>query len=194
MTIPITKAEIRQVCLLQRQQLATEFIQQASQKIVSTILSMPAYQRAQHIAWYYPSRGEVDLTLLWPSALAQKKSCYLPTIQPNHSLDFLAFNSETHFHPNHYYILEPISENVKTISPKDLDIVFVPIVAFDDQHRRLGMGKGYYDQTLVNNPGPLLIGVAYEWQKQINLPADPWDISIPLIITEQKIYSLSERV
>jgi 5-formyltetrahydrofolate cyclo-ligase len=188
MTIHLTKTHIRQVCLSQRKHLARQFVTQASQRIIDTIQDLQAYQTAKHIAWYHPSRGEVDLSLLWQNALTQNKCCYFPAIQPNNTLLFLPYTADTELVLNRYQITEPHKEGHEAIAPEDLDILFLPTVAFDANQNRLGMGKGYYDKTLENHPGPLLIGVAYEWQKQPNLPYDSWDIPLTMIITEERTY------
>ena len=188
MTIHLTKTHIRQVCLSKRKQLPQQFVSQASQRIIDTIQDIQAYQAAKHIAWYHPSRGEVDLSSLWQSALTNNKYCYFPALRPDNTLLFLPYAGNTELFLNRYQIAEPLMEAHKAIPPQNLDILFLPIVAFDAEKNRLGMGKGYYDKTLENHPGPLLIGVAYEWQKQPNLPCDSWDIPLSMIITEERTY------
>jgi len=72
-----------------------------------------------------------------------------------------------------------------------LDIALVPLVAFDDYGRRLGMGGGYYDRTFAylrhreHWRRPKLIGVAFEFQRVAELPAQPWDVPLDGIITEK---------
>jgi 5-formyltetrahydrofolate cyclo-ligase len=90
---------------------------------------------------------------------------------------------------NHYGILEPDPKNSKICSPENLDLVLVPLLAFDNQHNRLGMGGGYYDKTfafLKNSKNletkipskPYLLGLAYSFQYQTKLPLESWDIPI----------------
>lgn len=188
MTIHLTKSQIRQVCLSRRKSLTKKYVSEASQKIIDTLCEMPAYQSANHIAWYFPTNGEVDLSALWPMALNANKSCYFPAIQADQSLLFLPYARDTELTFNRYHIAEPNVAACHAKSPQDLDIIFLPVVAFDVNRKRLGMGKGYYDKTLALHPGPLLIGVAYEWQRQPNLPIDPWDIPLTTIITEETVY------
>ena len=187
MTIHLTKAQIRQVCLTKRKQLSPDFVNHASQKIIETLLLLPAYLAANHIAWYHPTRGEVDLSPLWRHALHQNKSCYFPAIQPNGTLVFLPYELDTPWILNRYQIAEPQTEPLTVMPP--IDLLFLPVVAFDAQKQRLGMGKGYFDKTLIHHPNALFIGVAYEWQKQPSLPSDPWDVPMSMIVTEKKIYA-----
>ena len=189
MTPLLTKSQIRQACLHQRNHLTQQFISQASQKITDIIQTMPDFQTAQHIAWYFPANGEVDLSALWQITLEKNKCCYLPSIRPNHTLLFLPYTPETKLTLNRYQILEPRVDVQFAKDPQELDILFLPVVAFDIDRTRLGMGKGYYDKTLAQHSDVQLIGVAYEWQKQPKIPKDPWDIPLKMIITEEKIYS-----
>lgn len=189
MTIHRTKAQIRQACLAQRRSLSQEFMVQAAQKIKDSLQNLPIFQTAQHIAGYIPVRGEVDLSALWQQALELKKFCYFPSIQSGGSILFLPYTLNTTLQLNAYHIPEPQVALKHAISLDKLDLIIVPMVAFDPQRRRLGMGKGYYDKAVANHPHIPLIGIAYEWQKQMDLPNDPWDIAMTMIVTEEKIYS-----
>lgn len=191
MTYHLTKTQIRQTCLAQRRSLTQEFVTETSKKIIHTIRDLPAYCLAQHIAWYMPVQGEVDLSSLWTLALADQKSCYFPAIKPDGALIFLPSNDQTELLLNRYQILEPLVEIQYAKAPRDLDIVFLPVVAFDEDCTRLGMGKGFYDKTLADHADTCLIGVAYEWQKQPHLPKDPWDIPVDMLITEEQVYTLT---
>ena len=184
----LTKAQIRQTCLAQRKNLDPHYITHASQKIADSIQNLCIYQEAHDLAWYFPVNGEIDLSILWEKALEKSKHCYFPAIQSDNSLCFIPYTAQTNLKLNRYNILEPYSENLAPPLPK-LDIIFLPVVAFDQQCRRLGMGKGYYDKTLIRYPATQFIGVAYEWQKQAHIPSDIWDIPLDMIVTEEKIYS-----
>ena len=81
---------------------------------------------------------------------------------------------------------------------QQLDIIFTPLVAFDDSGNRLGMGGGFYDRTLaglankINNTA--IIGLAYDQQQVDQLPLEAWDIPLPRIITETKDYQFSQAI
>jgi 5-formyltetrahydrofolate cyclo-ligase len=81
--------------------------------------------------------------------------------------------------------------------PWSLDLVFVPLVAFDKEGHRLGMGGGYYDRTFAfktkhsHLKGPKLIGLAHDFQLQSQLPVMPWDIPLNAVITEAAIYNFT---
>jgi 5-formyltetrahydrofolate cyclo-ligase len=70
----------------------------------------------------------------------------------------------------------------------------MPLVAFDEQGNRLGMGGGFYDRTLAylkyrqHRRKPVLAGLAHEIQKIGQLTTQSWDIPLDCIITENKLY------
>jgi 5-formyltetrahydrofolate cyclo-ligase len=69
-----------------------------------------------------------------------------------------------------------------------LDVLLMPLVAWDRHGRRLGMGAGYYDQALGALPagsGPLRVGIGYALQEAEQLPEDSWDVRLQAMVTEQ---------
>lgn len=80
-----------------------------------------------------------------------------------------------------------------------LDFLVVPLVGFDDQGRRLGMGGGYYDATLAFLRRrriwhkPYLIGLAFECQRVAEIPSEPWDIRLNAILTEKGLSRFSSQ-
>ena len=92
---------------------------------------------------------------------------------------------------NYFGIPEPDITPRKRCPTRSLDVVLMPLVAFDESGNRLGMGGGFYDQTFSyksrsgNVSKPFLIGVAYEFQRVDSLPTNWWDISLDGIVTEK---------
>lgn len=73
------------------------------------------------------------------------------------------------------------------ISLAMLDLLLMPLVAWDRQGRRLGMGAGYYDRVLALLPphsGPMRVGIAYQCQQAKQLPEDSWDVRLHAVVTE----------
>lgn len=83
-----------------------------------------------------------------------------------------------------HYIVYPLSDVIGF--DLDPDIILVPLLAFDEQGRRLGQGKGYYDQALFNLAKIkkiIAIGVGYDCQKLDNIPACDMDYTMDFILT-----------
>lgn len=80
------------------------------------------------------------------------------------------------------------------VTARDLDVLFVPLVAFDDDGYRLGMGGGFYDRTLAHRRNkPLVIGWAYDWQRVAHLPRQPWDARLDLAVLPSGIMDFRQR-
>ena len=72
------------------------------------------------------------------------------------------------------------------------EILIVPLVAFDRSGNRLGYGGGFYDRTLEGlraQGGCLAIGFAYGAQEAADLPLEPTDQPLDLIVTEAEVLS-----
>lgn len=184
---------LRLTCQQIRSNLSPAFQRNASKKICTKIRANEQYRYAKRIALYQAVNGEINLADLWESAPLQGKSCFFPALNDDKTLSFLPATPVTPFLENRFGIAEPDVDRKLALSPGQLDIVFMPLVGFDEKGTRLGMGAGYYDRTLatkdVNGVNrPLLIGVAYEFQRLSFIEAQPWDIPLPLIITEQNFY------
>jgi 5-formyltetrahydrofolate cyclo-ligase len=79
------------------------------------------------------------------------------------------------------------------LAPEALDLVLAPLVVFDPQRNRIGMGGGYYDRSFefrkqAGRDAPILIGVAHELQKVEQLIAEDWDVRLDMVVTDGGIY------
>lgn len=151
---------------------------------------------SKHIAIYLSNDGELDTSLLIKELWNLNHVVYLPIIHPFNgaNLLFQRYEKNSPMRANRYGILEP-KLNCSQICPLPaLDYLLMPLVAFDKQGNRLGMGGGFYDRTLArlheqNWQKPQLIGLAHECQKVDALPIESWDVPLETIITPDKTYS-----
>lgn len=184
------KQKLRKHCLIQRNKLSQNEQQKLSKQIVEQVLKLKPYKKAQRIGLYFAVNNEVDLSYLWQYAMQELKSCYFPIININQTLTFGLTTKKTTFIKNKFGILEPNTSPDEIITADKLDIVFLPVVAFDKYGTRLGMGGGYYDRTFTTTDKPLLIGVAYDFQHQVEILRDEWDILLDMVVTETKTYCI----
>jgi 5-formyltetrahydrofolate cyclo-ligase len=166
---------------------------QAAKQALGHLLKQVFFKESQHIACYLATPDEFDCEPIIEALWQANKACYLPVLketQPT-ALDFASHNKGDHLQANRYAILEPVlSANIKKIETRQLDLVLTPLLAFDRQGHRLGMGGGYYDRSFAFRldktiKKPLLIGLAYALQEATSLPADPWDVNLDGVLTEQ---------
>lgn len=158
--------------------------------IARGVLERPYFKAAHHIGLYLPFDGEVLTQSILKKALQLHKCCYVPVLaEPR--LQFIKIDNETPLVKNRFGILEPSYPHMKSIPPQSLDVVLVPLVAFDKQCHRLGMGAGFYDITFAFRrriAKPKLVGLAYDFQKVFRIPRNKLDLSLDEVVTERQIY------
>jgi len=155
-----------------------------------------AFLRAHRVAAYWACDGELDPFPLLQLAHARHKRCHLPVLRshPGRKLWFVDYHSEEPLKRNQYGIPEPRLRARRIRLPWAIDLLLVPLVGFDPQCNRLGMGGGFYDRTLGylrirrHWRRPLLVGVAHECQRVQRLDTNPWDVPLNMIVTEARVY------
>jgi len=149
--------------------------------------------RARRFAAYLSNDGEPDLGLLLYRSAVMGKRAYLPALHGK-SLWFLPLASDLPMVENQFGIAEPSCHPDERLKPYALDLVLVPLVAFDASGSRLGMGGGYYDRCFayLNHRSrwrrPRLIGVAFEFQRAEAIPSRPWDVRLDGVSTERGLH------
>lgn len=183
---------IRQQIRHARQALSTNEQTQASLLLVEQLKKISVVENAKSVAIYLANDGELNTTPFIQWCWQQNIKTYLPVLHPFNQgqLLFLHYYATSAMIENKYGILEP-QLNVRHVCPvRKLDIIFTPLVAFDNSGARLGMGGGYYDRTLANLESikPIIMGLAHDCQKVTTVPTEIWDVPLPHIVTPSKHY------
>lgn len=171
-----------------RENLLPAYQKTASSQVCARIRALDQYRYAKRIALYQANGGEINLGTLWNSAPLQGKFCYFPVLNDDKTLLFLPATPATPFIKNRYGIAEPDIDRAKALPPKQIDIIFVPLVVFDEFGTRIGRGAGYYDRTLAKEEHPLIIGVAYEFQRYPYIEPHTWDVPLTAVVTPRNVY------
>lgn len=182
------KTALRNAIKQVRSKISAPYRTISSNQICNRIRSLEQYRRAKRIALYFAANGETDLTNLWNSAPLHGKFCYFPALNDDLTLSFLPATPKTPFKKNRYGILEPDVSFDLAIPLEELNLIIMPLVAFDFRCTRIGMGAGYYDRTLKNIKNVTLLGVAYQFQRVDFIEPQPWDIPLDAVITQKAIY------
>lgn len=156
--------------------------------------------RNQRIGFYLPLGEEIDLLPLLNAALWLHKACFLPVIPPRGArrLWFSRITGRPAWYQNRFGIYEHGA--IQRVRAQQLDVLFMPLVAFDAQGNRLGMGGGFYDASLGYlrhrraYRKPKLIGVAYDFQRVEALPHEPWDVPLDAVLTDRKLYRFRKHI
>lgn len=168
--------------------------QQAAQRLLQLLSRQPVFIRSRHIAFYLPNDGEIDPRPLIYEAWKQGKKCYLPILssQRNNLLQFFSYTPSTELKPNRFNIPEPVSQG-RPYGAHQLDLALLPLVGFDCEGGRMGMGGGFYDRTFAfkleqPHSKPQLLGLAHRCQQVDSLPLESWDIPLNAIVSDEKIF------
>ena len=192
------KSQLRRQLRQQRRNLSPEALQCASIALSDHLARLNHFQRARHIGLYWPMQGEISPLPLMQHPIAVNKHFYLPVLAGPfaRSLRFAPFNPHVAMRSNRFRIPEPQVPPRHQRSVRELDLLILPLVAFDAEGYRLGMGGGFYDRSLAHLPHrrswrrPRLIGVGHAFQEVPRVPKEPWDIPLGIICTETGCYRI----
>lgn len=194
------RRHLRQQVRHARRQLSLAQQQAAAKQLVNQVMQRPHLAQAQSVALYLANDGELDPLPLIHWYWAQGAQVYLPVLHPfcPGYLLFLRYLPHTPMHTNALGIREP-KLDIRLIAPKpQLAIIYTPLVAFDAQGHRLGMGGGFYDRTLANtqNAGqsfPTVVGLAHDCQQVADLPIESWDVPLVELLTPTQHFRWPQR-
>jgi len=189
------RSTLRQRIRQQRRSLTSLEQRIAADQLAAQVKGMQAFNRAKRIAVYLASDGEISLTPLIELCWKLNKEVYLPVLHPvrHNRLWFTRYTPKTRLSNNRYKILEPALKRPGTPAWA-LDLVLMPLVAFDPEGNRMGMGGGYYDRTFaftlqrLGLKGPKLIGMAHDFQRVEKLSLAAWDVPLKGVVTDRKRY------
>ena len=184
----MTTVELRKTMRQKRRKLTDKEQRKASETLREGLIQQLEFTTATSIAAYIANDGEIDLQPVLTAAWQAKKRVYLPALHPftPGCLIFCRYFPDTELTPNRYGIPEPPKHCNQVIPVAKLDLMLLPLVAFDQSNNRLGMGGGYYDRSLAALKRPATttktIGVAHKCQQVDRLDCQPWDIAMQKII------------
>lgn len=163
-----------------------------SEQITNRVIELSEYQSADCVMWYVDVRDEARTRHALPTTLDSGKRIVIPYCVDG-ELELFHLESMDELETGMYKILEPRADlrdvASKKVDVKELDLILVPGVAFDDRGGRTGHGKGYYDKLLENaKPDTPLVSLAFECQMFDAIPMQDHDIFMDKVVTEEKVY------
>lgn len=151
-----------------------------SSEILTQLEKSPTFQESKTVMMYWSMDDEVythDFIKKW----ANRKRIILPSVQGDQLILKEFTNIEGLTPGEKYGISEP--DGPELSHPEQIDLIIVPGVAFDIKNNRMGRGKAYYDKTLSTLKA-IKIGICFNFQLLEQVPTDPHDIKMDLIISE----------
>ena len=130
------------------------------------------------VAAYAATDGELNL---WPF-IARHLRIALPVVESAQRMSFRRYRLGDPVRRNRFRIAEPAGGRCVTLI--SLSVVLMPLVAFSDEGRRIGMGGGFYDRYFAAAQRPLMVGVAHELQRLQHIQHRDWDVPLDAVVTE----------
>ena len=174
----MTKYEIRNKIKALRLALDHQEKMNAADAVFQRLEHSAAFQLAKKILMYHSLPDELE-THRFLNKWKDHKKFFLPRVN-GVNLEILPYD-ETRLEIGSFHIEEPKGD--ETYPVEEIEVIVVPGVAFDKKGRRLGRGKGFYDR-LLKDAKATKIGIGYDFQLVEDLPSEPHDVSMDIIITE----------
>lgn len=193
---PASRNQLRRRLRTQRQALTPAEQTRAARALVAQLTATRLFRVSRRIALYLPNDGEIEPVAVMERLWQMHKTCYLPILSRlrHDRLWFAPFTPDTPLAVNRFGIPEPQVPARRWRRAQDLDLILMPLVAFDARGNRLGMGGGFYDKSLafLRSRGrwhkPHLLGLAHDFQRVDRLDACAWDVPLQGVATDRTIY------
>ncbi|NLV75758.1 MAG: 5-formyltetrahydrofolate cyclo-ligase [Tissierellia bacterium] len=190
------KKSIRKEIMEKRSKLTWEIIKEKSHIIEERLFNLEEYQKSNFIFSFISFKDEVHTHEIIKNSLNMGKRIGVPVtvIKPRKLLVSELKDFEKELEIGYYGILTPKKEYQRILSPNIVDLVLVPGVAFDVEGYRVGYGGGYYDRFFSSLKKDVIkIGLCYDLQILSQVPRDPYDIPVDLIISENRLIYCKNR-
>ena len=165
----------------------------AAAGVLHSLESLPEFMTDMNVAGYWAVRGELPLNLVVTSLTRRDQHYFLPVLGERRRLRFAEYRDGMALRSNRFGIPEPDVPAADVVEAKHMDVILLPLLAFDRRGHRLGAGGGWYDATLaflhdLARPAtPLLVGIGYAFQEVEAIAAEPWDIDLDYVATDAEL-------
>lgn len=164
----------------------------AAETLAAHLLALPFSPGTGHVAGYWAMDGEIALHV-WQLRLPVNVHYCLPVLSDDNLLRFAPWRAGEPLVANRYGIPEPAES--EPLLAESMAMIVLPLVGFDAQGQRLGMGGGWYDRTLAFRhssavPPPWLVGAGFADQQVDAIPAAHWDVPLDAVCTESNTFNL----
>jgi 5-formyltetrahydrofolate cyclo-ligase len=178
-----------------RQLLGPDQVRAAGEQVAERFAATPEFRERARLVLYAALPDELPTRPLYEIARASGKVLLWPRMVGRDRLEFAPCPRWEDLSRERYGVLAPPPERESVgLGPEDL--LLVPGVAFDLRGGRLGRGRGYFDRALgeMGEPGPLSLGVGFEFQLVEKVPREPHDRAVAAVLTEHRLQRVGERV
>ncbi|MDI1254891.1 MAG: 5-formyltetrahydrofolate cyclo-ligase [Flavobacterium sp.] len=178
-----------------RQSLSEVEIETKSLAIANQVLKIPVWEKSYfHIFLPIMEQKEVDTAFLLHLLSGKDKEIVVSKSNfENRSMTHFLLTDNTKFRKNEYNISEPI--NGLEVPTTKIDVVFVPLLAFDKNGHRVGYGKGFYDKFLSEcRRETIKIGLSFYEAADLIEDVFGDDVQLDYCLTPESVYDFNERI
>lgn len=183
------KEALRSAFERQRSTLSETDRDQKSLQIANRCLSLPIWQkRVFHLFLSIPSKNEIDTSYLLTALQGRDREIVIPKVAGPRSLTHYLLTDATRLQASSWGVPEPVSG--LRIEPEELDVIFLPLLAYDTVGNRVGYGGGFYDRFLADcRDDAIKIGLSFfpPVPEITDLHTD--DIRMDYCVTPAEVYS-----
>lgn len=184
---PTDRAALRKTLRERRRSLSPQQRIAAAEALAGRVLALPFLPASGYVAGYWAMDGEIGLHALQLRLPAPLIYC-LPLLHDDGTLRFAPWRAGDALVTNRYGIPEPDVTPAGALRAEDMAVLVMPLVGFDADCHRLGMGGGWYDRSLAfrhQRPAPpWLVGAAFAAQRVDALPREAWDVRLDAVCCE----------
>ena len=157
--------------------------------IKKSLFGLEIFQNSKSILMYVSFRSEVDTISHLDEILDLGKKLIVPLVDSKlKTLTLYEIRSASELEPGYMGIHEPKAGAARIVNINDIDLAVIPGTGFDPKGNRLGYGGGYYDRLLADTEKHIpTIALSFEEQITDEIPAEPHDIKMDIIITAERI-------
>lgn len=183
------KKELRLDYLRLRRNVTEEGLTEASRRIADTCLQLPLWDKTLfHLFLSIPDKREVDTSFLLGILREKGKQIAVPKMTARGSLRHYLLCEDTRLSPNPWGVPEPTDG--EPVAPEAIDVVFVPLLAFDGQGNRVGYGGGYYDRFLGQcRQDVISVGLSQFGPAKEITDLHPGDVPLDFVACPERFYA-----
>jgi 5-formyltetrahydrofolate cyclo-ligase len=182
------KQSLRTAYKQKRKSLMPSTISSLSLEIANQALKLPIWEASfYHLFLSINPLKEVETEPLLSVLYGRDKNIVIPKSDIlNGEMSHYLLTENTTIKPNIWNIAEP--QDGVQIEASKLEVIFVPLLAFDKVGHRVGYGKGFYDGFLKNCPNAVKIGLSFFEADEKIKDIQPNDIALDYCLTPNQIY------
>ncbi len=178
------KRELRTRMKSVRNLLPASACSERSAKACTRVLALPEFAAAKNVAGYVAMQKELDTRPVLDRAAELGKVVLLPRVIET-GLAFHVYTPGDPLEESGWGVLEPGPETAR-VAIEDIDLMLVPALALDLRGYRIGYGKSFYDRVLPELTRGRSIGLGYDFQLLAEVPNEPHDMRVHLIVTDAR--------